>query len=401
MYRATSFPGVFPRGVDGAVDPLHFHGGIKCFGLRVVEAYPGAPDRAADPEFRGLVGERLRGVLGAPVGVEYRPGGEGVITARHLQRVDDQVGSQVLGHRVADAGLGVAVDNGGQEQPALPGGDVGDVPDQLHPRPIGGEVAAQQVWDRRGVAGDGRGRPPRPRLAGPQVQLPHQRPDELQAGGHAEAGQLGLELVRALMRELDLRPCQPRPWRPTTTVAGDAATVPDLLCRDFTADRPGVKLVGDITYIPTWQGWLFLATVIDCYTKACIGYAMAEHMRTDLVIDALEMASRNYPLAAGAIFHSDRGTQYTSKAFANKTAELGIRRSVGRTGVCFDNAQAESFNAAVKVERVNRTVYPTREHARKDVARYIEFRYNIGSVCTQLGGEQLVCTVSSWSAPAC
>src|SRR5664280_2822937 len=156
------------------------------------------------------------------------------------------------------------------------------------------------------------------------------------------------------------------------TVAGDAATVPDLLCRDFTADRPGVKLVGDITYIPTWQGWIFLATVIDCYTKACIG-------------DAMEMASRNYPLAAGAIFHSDRGTQYTSQAFANKTAELGIRRSVGRTGVCFDNAQAESSNAAVKVERVKRTVYPTREHARKDVARYIEFRYNRKRLHSALG----------------
>src|SRR5674536_173759 len=121
------------------------------------------------------------------------------------------------------------------------------------------------------------------------------------------------------------------------------------------------------------------------YTKACIGYAMAEHMRTDLVIDALEMASRNYPLAAGAIFHSDQGTQYTSQAFANKTAELGIRRSVGRTGVCFDNAQAESFNAAVKVERVNRTVYPTREHARKDVARDIEFRYNRKRLHSALG----------------
>src|SRR5664280_1307721 len=73
--------------------------------------------------------------------------------------------------------------------------------------------------------------------------------------GARRGGPVGPELVRALMRELDLRPCQPRPWRPTTTVAGDAATVPDLLCRDFTADRPGVKLVGDITYIPTWQGW--------------------------------------------------------------------------------------------------------------------------------------------------
>src|SRR5664280_1527601 len=100
-----------------------------------------------------------------------------------------------------------------------------------------------------------------------------------------------------------------------------------------------------------------MATVIDCYTKACIGYAMAEHMRADLVIDALEMASRNYPLAAGAIFHSDRGTQYTSQAFANKTAEPRNSGSAARSGapgyaLTTDNAQAESFNAAVKVERV-------------------------------------------------
>jgi putative transposase len=120
---------------------------------------------------------------------------------------------------------------------------------------------------------------------------------------------------------------------------------------------------------------VYLATVIDCYTKACIGYAMADHLRTESVVDALTMAARNYPLAEGAIFHSDRGTQYTSVAFAAATDRLKIRRSVGATG-CFDNALAESFNAAVKVERVNRTVYPTREHARKDVARYIEFRYN-------------------------
>jgi putative transposase len=193
------------------------------------------------------------------------------------------------------------------------------------------------------------------------------------------------ELVRALMRELGLVSCQPRPWRPITTVAGDAAAVPDLLRRDFTAAEPGVKLVGDITYIPTWEGWLYLATVIDCHTKACVGYAMADHMRADLVIDALKRAVRDYRLADGAVFHSDRGCQYTSEAFARTTAELGIRRSVGHTGVCFDNAQAESFNAAVKVERVNRTVYPTREHARKDIARYIEFRYNTRRLHSALG----------------
>jgi putative transposase len=197
--------------------------------------------------------------------------------------------------------------------------------------------------------------------------------------------QISPELVRELMREQDLVACQPRPWRPTTTVPSDPGPIPDLVNRDFTATAPGEKMVGDITYIHTWQGWLYLATVIDCYTKACIGYAMADHLRTELVIDALTMAARNYPLTDGAIFHSDRGTQYTSAAFAAATSNLNIRRSVGATGVCFDNALAESFNAAVKVERVNRTVYPTREHARKDVARYIEFRYNTQRLHSALG----------------
>jgi putative transposase len=193
------------------------------------------------------------------------------------------------------------------------------------------------------------------------------------------------ELVRALMRRLGLVACQPRPWRPTTTQPADPGAVPDLVGRDFTAAAPGTKLVSDITYIRTWEGWLYLASVIDCHTKACIGYAMADHLRTELVTAAVDMAARNYPLAAGAILHADRGTQYLSEAFAARAAQLGLRRSVGRTGVCFDNAQAESFNAAVKVERVNRTVYPTREHARKDVTRYIEFRYNTRRLHSALG----------------
>jgi transposase InsO family protein len=197
--------------------------------------------------------------------------------------------------------------------------------------------------------------------------------------------QVGTELVRRLMRELGLVPCQPRPWRPVTTIAGDAGAIPDLLHRDFSAAAPGTKLVTDITYIRTWEGWLYLAAVIDCHTKACIGYAMADHMRTELVTAALDMAAANYTLAEDAIIHSDRGTQYTSQTFAEHAAKLRLRRSVGRTGVCYDNAQAETFNAAVKVERVNRTVYPTREHARKDVTRYIEFRYNTKRLHSALG----------------
>lgn len=185
------------------------------------------------------------------------------------------------------------------------------------------------------------------------------------------------ETIRSVMRELGLVACQPRPFRPITTIAGDASAVPDLVRRDFTATAPGRKLVGDITYIPTWEGWLYLATVLDCFSKKVVGYAMADHMRTSLVTQALQMAANNVGFTAGeTIFHSDRGCQYLSAEFAGFAGSLGVRRSVGRTGVCYDNAWAESFNGTLKNERVNRTSYPTREHARIDITRYIELRYN-------------------------
>jgi transposase InsO family protein len=185
------------------------------------------------------------------------------------------------------------------------------------------------------------------------------------------------ETVRSIMRAEGLEPCQPKPFRPVTTIAGDAADLPDLLGRDFTATEPGTKLVGDITFIPTWEGWLYLATVLDCFSKKVVGYAMADHMRTELVTEALAMAARNGHLRKDVtIFHSDRGSQYTSQEFADYTKKLGVTRSVGRTGVCYDNAWAESFNGTLKNERVNRTVYPTRRHARIDITRYIELRYN-------------------------
>jgi transposase InsO family protein len=111
--------------------------------------------------------------------------------------------------------------------------------------------------------------------------------------------------------------------------------------------------------------------------QGCLGYVIADHMRAELVIDAIRMAARNYCLQSAAIFHTDRGSQYLSQAFTEVVNQLDVHHSVGRVGSCFDNAQAESFNATLKVERVNRNTYPTREHARKDVARYIEFRYPI------------------------
>jgi putative transposase len=193
------------------------------------------------------------------------------------------------------------------------------------------------------------------------------------------------ELVRALMRALGLVACQPRPWRHSLTESGPSGPIPDLVARDFTADAPGTKMVGDITYIPTWEGWLYLATVIDCHTKGVVGWAMDDNYKTPLISSAIDMAARNNTIAPRAIFHSDRGSNYTSADFAATLARHDMRQSVGRTGICYDNAMAESFFAALKNERVHRTQYPTREHARKDLSRYIEFRYNTRRLHSGLG----------------
>jgi putative transposase len=206
----------------------------------------------------------------------------------------------------------------------------------------------------------------------------------LHASLAARGEQVSPELVRKLMRELGLLPCQPRPYR-TTTVRGAPARVEDLLCRDFTAEAPGTKLVSDITYIWTWEGWLYLATVIDCFNREVIGYAMADHLRTGLVTAALDMAERNHDLAKDCIIHSDHGTQYTSAQFAAKLAALELRQSLGRPGICYDNALAESFFGTLKNERVYRTVYPTRKKAKDDIARYIEIFYNRQRLHSGLG----------------
>jgi transposase InsO family protein len=193
----------------------------------------------------------------------------------------------------------------------------------------------------------------------------------------AEQTQCSLELVRQLMRQEGLVACQPRPFRVTTEAdVMAAANMPDLLTRDFTAERPGVKFVGDITYIHTWQGFIYLATVIDCYSKKVVGWSIADHMRTELVADALKNAAATTLIEPDAVFHTDRGSVYTSTDFRALAAGLGMRSSMGRTGVCWDNSMAESFFSMLKNERVYRTVYATKAHARKDIIRYIEGFYN-------------------------
>ena len=192
--------------------------------------------------------------------------------------------------------------------------------------------------------------------------------------------------IRAIMRDLGLQAAQPRAKVRTTVPAQDLDERPDLLRRDFTADEPGKKLCGDITYIRTWTGFVYLATVLDCCTKKAVGYAMADHMHTSLVCQAIDMAARRCPIKKGVtIFHSDRGSQYTSQKFLDHLNSYGIRPSVGRTGVCWDNAWAESFNATLKNERVHRMVYPTKDKAINDIASWIELRYNHVRLHSALG----------------
>lgn len=198
---------------------------------------------------------------------------------------------------------------------------------------------------------------------------------------HADLADAGIvcspELVRQIMRAEGLVACQPRPFRVTTEPDEQAvAVVPDLVQRDFTATAPGSRFVGDITYIHTWEGFVYLATVIDCYSKKVVGWQIADHMRAELVEGALRNAAASTTITPGAVFHSDRGSVYTSASYRALVSELKMRSSMGRTGVCWDNAMAESFFSALKNERVYRTVYATKKQARRDVIAYIEGFYN-------------------------
>ncbi len=197
---------------------------------------------------------------------------------------------------------------------------------------------------------------------------------------HAELRTLGHRLSRKrvwrLMRAVGLQGRHPRAWKRTTVPGDRPVPAPDLLGRDFTAERPDQRWCGDITYIKTWQGWAYLATVIDLHSRAVVGWAIADHMRTDLVTDALDMALTHRRPEPGVIFHSDRGTQYTAGSFATYCRDNNIRRSLGRTGICYDNAVAESFFASYKKELIHTRPWPDLKHLKKATFDWIETYYN-------------------------
>jgi transposase InsO family protein len=197
---------------------------------------------------------------------------------------------------------------------------------------------------------------------------------------HRRGRKVNRKRVERIMRERHIVGITRRRRRSLTKPDTAAAPAPDLIGRDFTAPAPGQRLVGDITYLPTQEGWLYLATTIDLFNREVIGHAMAEHMRSELVCDAVELAHRRGLVATDAVFHSDRGSQYSSTQFRTKLATLRLRASMGRAGSCYDNAVAESFFASLKAE-IGTRVWATRTEARQAVFAYIAYynRYRLHS----------------------
>lgn len=186
--------------------------------------------------------------------------------------------------------------------------------------------------------------------------------------------------VSKIMREGGLVAVQPRAWKKTTIQAPGLVDRRDRLKRVFQTRTPGIRLVGDITYLRTGEGWLYLSTVIDLCSRMVVGWQLADHMRTSIITDALDMAAdggflnTGHPLAV--VFHSDRGSQYTSADVQDWATAHEVILSCGRTGVCWDNAVAESFFATLKNEMYYQTVFATRAEARTAVVDYIETYYN-------------------------
>ncbi len=182
--------------------------------------------------------------------------------------------------------------------------------------------------------------------------------------------------VRKCMRELGIKGCTPYKSKRTTIPDKNAKPRPDLIHRDFTSPVPTYKLVGDITYLRTGQGWLYLATVIDLCTRMVVGWALSERMTADIVLSALASAKARGYIAEGAIFHSDKGAQYTSRLVAEWARDNDVRLSCSRTGNCHDNAVAESFFATLKNEMYYRQSFATRAQAKMAVIEFIEVYYN-------------------------
>lgn len=186
----------------------------------------------------------------------------------------------------------------------------------------------------------------------------------------------GRRRVARLMRAAG-RVGRARRRRARTTVPDPAhPPAPNLVARDFAASAPDRLWIGDITYVPTWEGWLYLAVLLDAHSRRVVGWAMADHLRVDLALDALRMALGARRPAPGLVHHTDRGCQYTAGAYTARLAAHGLVISMSRAGDCYDNAMAESFFATFKTELIDTRPWPTRRAAQRAIFEWIEVFYN-------------------------
>jgi putative transposase len=190
--------------------------------------------------------------------------------------------------------------------------------------------------------------------------------------------------VARLMRAAGLQGASRRRWATTTVRDKKVRPAPDLVERNFTAEGRDQLWVADITYIPTWAGFLYLAVVVDVWSRRVVGWSMSSHLRTELVLAALEMALEQRR-AEGVIHHSDQGTQYTSVAFGVRCREAGVRPSMGSVGDCFDNALCESFFATLECELLDRRRFKNQQEARRAVFEFLEGWYNLHRRHSSLG----------------
>lgn len=197
---------------------------------------------------------------------------------------------------------------------------------------------------------------------------------------HAELRFQGVRVsnkrVERLMREARISGLRRVKRGKTTVKIPGIRTAPDLVARDFVADQPNKLWVADITYMSTWEGWLYLAAVLDVYSRRIVGFSIDNHMRSDLVVDALNMALERRQPQPGLIHHSDHGSQYVSLVFNRRCKLAGINVSMGHRGCAYDNAVAESFFSSLKKDLIHRRSWPTRAEARSAIFEHIEVFYN-------------------------
>jgi transposase InsO family protein/transposase-like protein len=215
---------------------------------------------------------------------------------------------------------------------------------------------------------------------------------ELQGRGH----RIGLHRVERLMRERGIRARHKRRFKATTEAKHSMPVAPNLVARNFTPEAPNRVWTGDITYIQTGEGWLYLAIVLDLFKREIVGWSIKPRMTADIVNDALTMAWLRRKPGAGVIFHSDRASQYASHALTAKLAEHGMTASMSRKGNCWDNAPSESFFNSLKNERVHGTTYATRADAHADLFEYIEVFYNRSHRHSTLGYRSPVRFLEDW-----